>query len=339
MNGYAMKDLGLRRSEAVGKEQRSLFPPAAAAKQEKVLDEVFESRVPAFFEEEVVFPDGSSRWLDTKFVPLPDQDGGVRAVMGISRDITRRKRAETSLRDSETRYRTLFDQARDSIMVLEARPDEPPLILDANDAALRIHGYKREELVGRPITVLDAEEDAGALVEGRMRTIREKRSAEFEVVHRRKDGSLVVLEASVRAINVAGRDLLVDISRDLTERKRAERELRASERRYKTIFDSSSDPLMLLTPEGVFFKGNPAALGLFGCADEAEFTSMAPADLSPERQPDGAVSADKARKMMAIAMEKGSHFFEWTHKRVRGGEFFATVLLTRIDLDGRPVLQ
>jgi len=126
---------------------------------------------------------------------------------------------------------------------------------------------------------------------------------------------------------------------EFAERQRAETSLRTSQTKYQTLYDSSSDAIMLLTPQEGFFSGNPAAIALFGCRDEGEFTSHSPADLSPESQPDGAPSSAKAQQMMAIALQEGSHFFEWTHKRADGGEFPATVLLTRVELEGKAVLQ
>jgi PAS domain S-box-containing protein len=129
------------------------------------------------------------------------------------------------------------------------------------------------------------------------------------------------------------------VSRDITLQKQAEEALKTSEMKYRTLYDSSRDAIMMLTPEEGFSSGNPAAVELFGCKDEEEFTSFEPADLSPEYQPDGTPSSVKAQRMMAIAMERGSNFFEWTHRRVDGSEFFASVLLTRMELEGKTLLQ
>jgi PAS domain S-box-containing protein len=117
------------------------------------------------------------------------------------------------------------------------------------------------------------------------------------------------------------------------------RALEASEMKFRTLYDSSRDAIMILTPEEGFLGGNPATVKLFGCKDEEEFTSCTPADLSPEHQPDGTLSTAKAQEMMAIAMEKGSHFFEWTHRRMDESRFFATVLLTRMEVEGIKYLQ
>ncbi len=126
---------------------------------------------------------------------------------------------------------------------------------------------------------------------------------------------------------------------DVTTEKLAQEALRASEMRYRTLYDSSRDAIMVLKPETGFLNGNPAAVALFGCRDEAQFTRCSPGDLSPEFQPDGTPSTVKSQEMMAIAMRDGSHFFEWTHCRVDGSEFPATVLLTRMEIEGQTMLQ
>ncbi|MDD5547693.1 MAG: CHASE domain-containing protein [Candidatus Pacebacteria bacterium] len=114
---------------------------------------------------------------------------------------------------------------------------------------------------------------------------------------------------------------------------------RESEEKYRLIFMDSKDAIMTSSPEEGFLSGNPATIKLFGCRDEKEFISMAPYDLSPEYQPDGTPSKQKALKMMNLAMDKGSAFFEWTHKKVNGTEFPATVLLSRIEIGGKKFLQ
>lgn len=113
----------------------------------------------------------------------------------------------------------------------------------------------------------------------------------------------------------------------------------ASERNYRAIFESSKEAMMILAPQGRFINGNKATLDLFGCKDEEEFTSKTPAELSPEYQPDGAKSSDKAAQMMDLAMRDGSAFFEWKHMRLSGEEFWAVVLLTKLELSGLVVLQ
>ncbi len=120
---------------------------------------------------------------------------------------------------------------------------------------------------------------------------------------------------------------------DISQRKQAEQ-------RYQVLFESSRDAIMTLAPPSwKFTSGNPATVEMFAAKNEAEFISLGPWELSPERQPDGRPSDEKAKEMIATAMREGSHFFEWTHKQLDGEEFPATVLLTKMKLGGQTLLQ
>lgn len=117
-------------------------------------------------------------------------------------------------------------------------------------------------------------------------------------------------------------------------------QLQESELRFKTLFESSSDAIMTLEPPSWrFTSGNPACIKMFKAKNEADFISHGPGDLSPERQPDGGLSSKKAKEMIEMAMKNGSNFFEWTHKRLNGEDFSATVLLTRVEFSEKIFLQ
>ncbi|MCX6357864.1 MAG: CHASE domain-containing protein, partial [Candidatus Aureabacteria bacterium] len=132
---------------------------------------------------------------------------------------------------------------------------------------------------------------------------------------------------------------VVLVFRDVTEIRNTQQALKKSEIRHKTLYDSSADAIMITSIEKGFLAGNSATIKMFRCKDEKEFVAQTPATLSPEYQPDGAPSPARSRQMMAIAMEKGSHLFEWTHRRVDGSEFAATILLTRMEIGGEKLLQ
>ena len=121
--------------------------------------------------------------------------------------------------------------------------------------------------------------------------------------------------------------------------KRAEEALAESEEHYRSLYVDSRDAVMIVSPERGFLAANPATIQLFGCRDEQDFTTRAPASMSPEYQPDGMLSTEKSQEMMRLALEKGSNFFEWTHCRADGTEFPATVLLSRFASGGKQLLQ
>ncbi|PKN69934.1 MAG: hypothetical protein CVU54_07850 [Deltaproteobacteria bacterium HGW-Deltaproteobacteria-12] len=126
---------------------------------------------------------------------------------------------------------------------------------------------------------------------------------------------------------------------DITDRKRAEEALKCSETKFRTLYDSNSDAVMLLNRKG-FFDCNKATLIMFGCATMEEFCLKHPADLSPTSQPDGTDSRTLADQMIATAIEKGSLQFEWIHQRNdTGATFPADVLFTAMELNDKPVVQ
>ena len=132
----------------------------------------------------------------------------------------------------------------------------------------------------------------------------------------------------------------LQIAVDITESKKAASTIMQSEERYRSLFETSHNAIMTLSPpDWRFTSGNSAMLETFGLEDETQFLSLQPWQLSPEFQPDGQLSAKKAREMIEIAVEKGSNFFPWTHKRFDGEEFSATVQLKRVDLGDKFFLQ
>ncbi|MCD4774528.1 MAG: PAS domain S-box protein [Candidatus Aegiribacteria sp.] len=127
---------------------------------------------------------------------------------------------------------------------------------------------------------------------------------------------------------------------DNTEQKKAEKKQREDEEKYKSLFETSKDAVMILEPpDWSFTAGNPATIDMFRCDSEADFTSKQPWVVSPEYQPDGQLSVIKAKEMIDRAVKDGSNYFEWVHKRLDTEEFSATVLLSRIDLKRKTLLQ
>ncbi len=139
---------------------------------------------------------------------------------------------------------------------------------------------------------------------------------------------------------VQGKKVMLEMFTDVTELKRTEEALLKSKEKFRSLFENTPDAIMTLEPPSwSFTTGNPATVKMFGAKNEEEFVSHGPWDLSPNRQPDGRASAEKAKEMIEAAMREGFRFFEWTHRRIGGQEFPADVLLTRIEQNGKMILQ
>ena len=107
-----------------------------------------------------------------------------------------------------------------------------------------------------------------------------------------------------------------------------------TEKKYKFFFEHSNDAIMTLyPPDWKFSEGNTSSFKMFGLKGAEELKTITPGDVSPEFQPDGRPSGEKAKEMIGIALEKDKHSFEWTHKKLNGPNFFADVSLTKVEID------
>ncbi len=164
---------------------------------------------------------------ETCVVPLPAA-GGRRVALLSFTDISRRRRAEEKLRESEARYRTLFETANDAIFLL--RGDR---FVDCNPKTFEMFGGRREEIIGvspyalSPPRQPDGAESAAKAL-GLIAAALSGKPQRFEWRHRRLDGSLFDTEVSLNPVTIGGEVLLQAIVRDVTERKRAEEARRVS---------------------------------------------------------------------------------------------------------------
>jgi PAS domain S-box-containing protein len=205
--------------------------------------------------------DGSFYWVDTTIVPFLNEQGKPRQYVAIRADITERKRAEEARRASEERYRALFDYAPDGIVIA----DGESYYIDANASICRMLGYTRDELIGLHASdiVVPAEiQHVGPALSVIKAGSQYSRDWQF----RRKDGS--VFDAEVIATVMPDGNLLGMI-RDISERKRAEKALNASELRYRRLFESAKDGILILDAEtGKVVEVNPFLIAALGFSHE-----------------------------------------------------------------------
>jgi len=114
--------------------------------------------------------------------------------------------------------------------------------------------------------------------------------------------------------------------------------LQKSESKYRALFENSADAMFILH-DGYQVDCNNAAVEMLRYTDKAHILQTHPAELSPQRQPDGRLSYEKAEEMIATALAQGCHRFEWIHQRADGEDFPVEVLLTAIPDEGRKVLH
>jgi PAS domain S-box-containing protein len=177
--------------------------------------------------------DGSE--YEIEYAICPVTVGGRELILGIDRDVTERRLAEQQRLEATARFETLFRNSPDMVVLYDPRdPETPGRIVDCNPATCLYNGYSREELVGRPISLLDSgwapETRAGERMLEFLDQILQEGPARGASTHRRKDGSVYEIEYAACPVSLGGRDLILGIDRDITEHKRLEEELRQSQK-------------------------------------------------------------------------------------------------------------
>lgn len=167
---------------------------------------------------------------------------GKTARIATARDITERKRAEEALQASEERFRSLFEQAADAIVVIDARTGK---IVEFNDKAHQMLGYTRTEYAKLRLSDIEAIESKEEVAAHIDKVVRQG-SDIFEVKQRKKDGTLCDVLVSSKLITVAGKPYLQAIWRDITQIKKNEEQLQEERNLLRTLIDH--------IPDGVFVK-------------------------------------------------------------------------------------
>ena len=179
-----------------------------------------------------------------------------------------RKRAEEALAEEAIRRRILMDQSRDGISIL----DENSKLYEANQRFAEMLGYTPKELRELHSWDWDTQWTREELLE--MGRSVDEAGAHLETRHRRKDGTVFDVELSVNSAVVAGKKLLFCVSRDITERKRAEEALRLSEQNFRDSIESSPLGIRVLGKDGKTLYANRALLDMWGYSSIEEMEAV-----------------------------------------------------------------
>ena len=204
--------------------------------------------------------------LEVSVDPLKDSNGNLIGAVHVISDITKRKRAEEALLESEARFRSIVENSHEGIHIL----DENYRYIYVNDELCRIHGCSREELIGHDFREFLSEEGKKIVTERhKRRDMGEEVPSRYQFPIQRKNGEQRLVEVSSSKVkDLEGKIRTVVQVLDITERKRTEAALGESEKKYRSLFEESRDALYVTTRDGKLVDANQAYLGLFGYTRE-----------------------------------------------------------------------
>lgn len=234
----------------------------------EIVMQAYGDGAPFSFEERIIRPDGETRILLTKGEVVCGKDGKPIRMVGICHDISEQKLAEQSLRESEERYRLIVENAREyAIFTL----DPAGYVTSWNIGAENIKGYTSDEIIGQHFSVFYPRESRKEELPARaLKQAKSRGKFEDEGWRLRKDGSRFWANVVITALHDEKGNLrgYSKVTRDMSERKKTEERLRASEARFRSIFDGAGFGIELVDLDGRLIEINPAARAMFGYAAE-----------------------------------------------------------------------
>lgn len=264
-----------------------------------------------------------------------DFASSLAAMVSLALEESHRARSENLLRESEERFKALFALSPLGM----ARASWDGRFLQVNESFARIIGYAPEEVLKLSywdVTPREFEElETGILVTleqtGRFGPI------EKEYIHR--DGHRVPIVINGMLLKTPdGMNEIWGIAEDITRRKKAEIGLRESEEKFRALFEASSQGVVL-HDDKQYLEVNPALAQMLGYDSPDQLIGLNPGLTSPLIQPDGQNSVEAALKHIQECLTEGNVRFDWVARRKNGEELPVEVILTRVELGGKQIIQ
>lgn len=221
---------------------------------------------------------------------------GETYIQGVVRDITDEKRNKETLKKNKDKYKSLFENSADGILVLNEQSE----ILELNNKICEMLGYSREELILlKGCDIIHNEDLANKGHDVALEELKQGKTLFVQYRFCKKDGTFIHAELSTKMI---AEGQFLNIVRDITERKLAERIIQDSETKYRSFFENSMDAILLTRLDGNIHSANPAACAMFGYSEEeiiklgreglTDFTDPRVAILMSEREHHGKVKGE-----------------------------------------------
>ncbi|MFA5269868.1 MAG: PAS domain S-box protein, partial [Methanoregula sp.] len=320
--------LGYSEAELRNLSWKALTPPEMADSEDRELEQLIATGIPRRYEKEFVRKDASRVPVEIFAHRAADSGGNVRYFYSFVTDITVRKNVLFENVQARKEWETIFSATGNPTLVL----DPTHTILEANDVVVRMTGKTREQL--RTMKCWQVFHGAGSTgpADGcpfeRMNENGTPQSVTMEIPA--SGGTYLV--SCTPVVDEAGHlRRVIHIATDITALKHAEMALSDSEARYRTIFEKSTDAVILMN--GRIIDCNPAAELLWGLARD-QIIGQNPVGFSPPVQPDGADSKEAAATYNLAAYEWGTQFYPWQYRNCDGRLIDCDVSLSSVTVGG-----
>ncbi len=336
VNSYFAKLLKYSVKELLGKNFSDLTHPIDRQSNLILMKQLVSGKRKGFVIEKRYFrKDGEIVWAKVTGSGIFEK-GKLVYINGLIENITEQKEFQKKLETERNLFTTLMDNVPDSIYFKDINSK----FIIVNKSKAEKHGFnKTEYLVGKSDFDLFDTEHANIAYNDEQEIIRtgkpiigkeEKQAYKNGLVRWVSTTKMPFYDSEKNIIGTFG------ITRDISEAKKNEEALIQERERYRVLFESSADGIFLMTD--IFEDCNNAVLEIFGCERE-DIIGHHPAEFSPEYQPDGRNSTEKANEKIQLAMSGIPQKFYWKHKRKDNQLIDVEVALNAVTLQGRKLIQ
>ena len=252
--------IGYTGEELLGMNYRSITPERWQPVDERIVSgQVIPCGFSEIYEKEYRKKDGTVFPVELRVFLVRDADGKPSGMWAIVRDITGRRQAEQEIIEREEKYRNLFTAESDAVFLIDR---DSGAILDVNEAACRLYGFSRDEMLRMRYTDVSAEPDLTA------QSVEENQTSILCRHHRKRDGTVFPVEISVSNFTLKTKKIVLGTVRDVTGRRLMEQQLVGERETAKNLLEIAGSIILALDPDGIVTLVNRKGCEILGYSRE-----------------------------------------------------------------------
>ncbi len=335
-SGRVKEILGYNSEDLIGKTPFDFMPEEEAKRVREIFIDIVAARKAIVdLENKNLSKTGDVVYLLTNGLPLIDAGGILQGYRGVDKDITKRKQAEDALRESENKFKAIFEGSHDAITLTS----EEGKVIDCNQSALQLFGLKSKKDFGNkrpadfsPPMQTDGRESQALSRRYIEQVIETGKPKRFEWLHQRTTGEVIPTEIIFTSYSLKDKKVLHASIRDISDRKQAEKSLKESEAKFRNLFQDHSAVKLIIDPvNGNIVDANESAAIFYGWPMDvlktmkiSQINTLSPDEVKQE--------LEKARSMRKI-------HFEFKHRKADGRIVDVEVFSSKVSIGGKEYLH
>ena len=330
VNKVVCRATGFTKKKLIGMNSRPLTDKDDDKKVMHAYDTAYKSGKPFLgLGWHIIRKNGEKRYIEGSIYLRKNAKGKPIGFSVIAVDATERKKSEEALKEAEYKFRTIFDHASDGILL--ARSSDK-IFIEANEKMCQLLGYSKKELLQLGIPDIHPKESLSNVVRQFLKLLKKEISIVQDIPVIRKDKSVFFADVSASNINYNGIECLLGMFRDVTDRKKAEEELKGSRESYRRLFEDHAAAKLIIDPEtGRIIDANHAACQYYGWARE-KMQQMKISDINT-------LTPEEIKNEMEKAQNSKKFHVEFKHRLANGSIRDVEVYSSTIVMNGKHVLH